>query len=664
MVKSIVSFIFMRIPNNFNMKKILLFLALTLPLLVVSQNLDSLYQEAKKIKNDSTKLFKYNAIAFKSIFSNPDNAIKIIKEGKTIAQEKNENYGLTILTNTQGIYFDVTGKSDSAKLYFKKALKLSQDFGFEDVAARCVNNLGMANWNSGDFQTALNYFFESLKMDDAKGNRKSSASSLNNIGLIYQEMGLNEKALEYHSRALKIRQEFNMKNAQIASYNNIGINLKEINRLDEAEEAYKKGVALAKAETNLLEYYRLLENLANVYNLQDKSDLALKTYLEIINRPKTEGSDKTLFSVYNNITDLYNGRNEPKKAMIYIKKALELLKQYPSLENSVSDFYLNSAETNFRLQNYNIARSQKKLYVQLKDSIFSNEMAKSMADFEVKYETEKKERQILEQRAKIAENEVVIQKRNYQIYGALALALILGILGYLFYNQQRLKNQQLEKENQLRDALVKIETQNKLQEQRLRISRDLHDNIGAQLTFIISSIDNLKYGFNIDDKKLNSKLETISSFASSTIRELRDTIWAMNKDRISFEDLQIRISNFIDKANLSDADIAFSFTVDNSVDTSKSFTSVEGMNIYRVIQEAINNSLKYAKASEIRVEFFEENSNLKLKILDNGNGFDVKKTTDGNGLSNMKKRAEEINANLTIKSAPANGTQISLILNK
>ena len=78
--------------------------------------------------------------------------------------------------------------------------------------------------------------------------------------------------------------------------------------------------------------------------------------------------------------------------------------------------------------------------------------------------------------------------------------------------------------------MAKIETQNKLQEQRLRISRDLHDNIGAQLTFIISSIDNLKFGFTDISEKLGSKLSNISSFTQQTIYELRDTIWAMNKE--------------------------------------------------------------------------------------------------------------------------------------
>src|SRR5690606_32547763 len=128
-----------------------------------------------------------------------------------------------------------------------------------------------------------------------------------------------------------------------------------------------------------------------------------------------------------------------------------------------------------------------------------------------------KEHQLLLYRVDIAEKNLIIQKRNAQVYGLIGLALVLMLIGYLFYKQQKLKNDQLLKENELKDALLKIETQSRLQEQRLRISRDLHDNIGAQLTFIISSIDNLKYGFDIKDEKLTAKLNTISNFTSSTI---------------------------------------------------------------------------------------------------------------------------------------------------
>ena len=164
------------------------------------------------------------------------------------------------------------------------------------------------------------------------------------------------------------------------------------------------------------------------------------------------------------------------------------------------------------------------------------------------------------------------------------------------------------------------------------------------------------------DEKLNVKLENISKFASSTIYELRDTIWAMNKSEITFEDLQIRISNYIDKAHLSDDKIEFSFKVDDNVDASKKFSSVEGMNIHRIIQEAINNSLKHANATEIKVRVSEQNDKLKFMVSDNGNGFDINTAEKGNGLLNMQKRVQEIGGELTIASNVNKGTQIMILL--
>ena len=80
------------------------------------------------------------------------------------------------------------------------------------------------------------------------------------------------------------------------------------------------------------------------------------------------------------------------------------------------------------------------------------------------------------------------------------------------------------KEFELKTAFEKIESQNKLSEQRQSISRDLHDNIGSQLTLIISSIDNLKNIPKIDQTILSKKLSSISNFTRETITELRDTI--------------------------------------------------------------------------------------------------------------------------------------------
>ena len=228
------------------------------------------------------------------------------------------------------------------------------------------------------------------------------------------------------------------------------------------------------------------------------------------------------------------------------------------------------------------------------------------------------------------------------------------------YKQQRLKNEQIIKENELRQALIKIENQNNLQEQRLAISKDLHDNIGSQLTFIISSLDNLKY-FEFTKDKLYSKFDSIGTFTRSTITDLRDTIWAMNKEVITFEDLKSRTTNFIEAAKTSLLGITFEFNYPE--DTSEvTLNSLQGIDVYRIIQEAVNNAVKHANANKIAVDFLLIKNTLEVSITDNGKGFDKELIEAGNGLNSMKKRAQEINADFSIE--PLNqGTKVKLKFN-
>ena len=142
---------------------------------------------------------------------------------------------------------------------------------------------------------------------------------------------------------------------------------------------------------------------------------------------------------------------------------------------------------------------------------------------------------------------------------------------------------------------------------------------------------------------------------------MRDTIWAMNKSEISFDDLYSRISNFIDKADLATHNIVFEFDVEESLKR-KVFSSVEGMNIYRIIQEAVNNSIKYSEASKIEVKINKLNQSISISIVDNGKGFDISKVELGNGLNNMKKRAKEIQGELMIVSDKGEGVNVELQL--
>ena len=185
----------------------------------------------------------------------------------------------------------------------------------------------------------------------------------------------------------------------------------------------------------------------------------------------------------------------------------------------------------------------------------------------------------------------------------------------------------------------------------------MHDNIGSQLTFIISSLDNLKY-FEFNKDKLYDKFDSIGTFTRSTITDLRDTIWAMNKEEITFEDLKTRTTNFIEAAKTSLLGITFEFNYPENAPVD-SLNSLQGIDVYRIIQEAVNNAIKHAKATKIIVNFELDKEELTISILDNGIGFDAATIEAGNGLQSMQKRAKEINAILTIDSLE-NGTKVNL----
>jgi len=362
---------------------------------------------------------------------------------------------------------------------------------------------------------------------------------------------------------------------------------------------------------------------------------------------------------YNNLSTIAYQLGEFSKAEILFDKSFYFATKSQNAEK-MRDYYQHRYLFNRKRNNLKETAKYQEKYITLRDSVFDIERAQNFAELETKYQSEKTEKELLKSKAVALESETEIKKKNFQFI--LLFVFIFGIvlISYLIYRQQKLKQKQQEQEFELKSAISTIENQSKLQEQRLNISRDLHDNIGAQLTFIISSVDNIKYAFDIDNPKLDNKLTTISSFAKETIVELRDTIWAMNSNEITFEDLEIRINNYIEKAKEAKNQISFSFAIDPVLKTQK-LTSIQGMNIYRTIQEAVNNSIKYADATVISINVKTDNDQTKITIQDNGIGFEQTTIQKGNGLKNMQKRIEEIDGEFILISGNE-GTKIIILL--
>lgn len=234
------------------------------------------------------------------------------------------------------------------------------------------------------------------------------------------------------------------------------------------------------------------------------------------------------------------------------------------------------------------------------------------------------------------------------LFDILTLAVGLG------YRYKKLRD---EKEHQ--QKLV-YEGQLKLLQERANISRDLHDNVGSQLSVISSSLDNI--GFLAEKQKLTSdKVETVNEFVREAIQSLRDTIWATNQENFSFVDFKVRVQQYILKyyQSLEKCRIVVHFD-----ETEQTLNSSKTLNLFRIIQEAITNAVKYANPTLISVNLKIIKEQIRLEIIDDGKGFDVAKTKEEPhyGLMNMQKRVNEIGGKLTIKSSIGEGTKIEVIL--
>lgn len=576
-------------------------------------------------------------------------------------------------------------------LFFKSQTTLSQNNATKQIDS--VNNLS--------YQTKIantTKFLEIYQDNVAKAQKinykKGIADSYSNLSLMYYFQGKYDLNTKFMLKATRLYQQLNLKDKQANSFAVYGYQLK-LRDMNSAVMYMQKGMKLAESIKDEFSLSGIYDNYGVLKEMQNELDSALFFYNKSLkikeklkdnigipysankialvklmqNKPREAKSLLDYaFKIRKDIKDIYGiAENlnyygfyfkqikDDKQSINYFNQAIEWSKKhdFPYL---TQDNFKELSSVYERNKDFRKALQAFKNHIEVKDSIFNSDVRNKQSELDIEYETEQKEKEILIQKAELAE-------KNLWILGGFSLAIIAILLGFLFFTKQKQKTTQLQKENELKDALLKIETQNKLQEQRLRISRDLHDNIGSQLTFIISTIDNLKYGLKDHDQKIINKLDSLSGFTKETIAELRDTIWAMNKDKISFEDLKIRISNFIENAQIASNGIDFEFNCQDNF-APVSLSSVEGINSYRIIQESINNALKHAKATKVSVEVLCENQFIEIIIKDNGIGFDEENTVLGNGLSNLKKRAKELNGEILVTSQLKKGTTIVLKFNK
>ena len=559
-----------------------------------------------------------------------------------------------------GLYFRVLSNVKSNQLEKEEALKeIDKSIRYfkkaKNKRGEVLSSLNKGNLflMKGETKLAMKIYSEALFEAQKNDLKYEEAILCKNIGVLFFNQNKTQEALSQYQRALKIFLKINNVKEIANTYTNIGNVYYNEYDSKNALLNYNKAMKLTIQIKDSVNLAKLCNNIGSVYIDDEHDTIKGLSYLLKSLDLKTKLNEKNdLIFAYENLATVYIGLKKFDLAEDYLKKANDMALKSGNKEE-LKEIYENYSLLYEGKKDYKKANEYYRMYAKVKDTLLNIENLKAVEEIKTKYQTAEKEKIILQ---KEIENK---KKTNWLIlFSVLTIASIL--LGYLFYHQQKLKNKQQEQEFQLKTAIAQIETQNQLQEQRLAISRDLHDNIGAQLTFVISSVDNLKYGNQISDSRVVSQLTKISDFTKSTIIELRDTIWAMNNNEFSFEDLRSRIFNFIEKAKSAKEDIVFKFNVDESLKEMK-FSSIIGINLYRTMQEAVNNAVKYSEATQIDVNVLKKDNQANIEIKDNGKGFDLETVDFGNGLHNMKKRIEEIGGKITI-SSDSKGTVIEIVI--
>ena len=227
----------------------------------------------------------------------------------------------------------------------------------------------------------------------------------------------------------------------------------------------------------------------------------------------------------------------------------------------------------------------------------------------------------------------------------------------LSYKSRMTEKEKISSQEKLIEQLKANELlQNRMQHIRNKIAQDLHDDIGSTL----SSISILSDIALREDSGAQTR-ETMNEIKDSSMmlmERMDDIVWSISPRNDSLENLLIRVRHFA--TTLFEAK-----GVDYTIDIQKNINEVRlpmdyRQHIYLILKEAINNLVKYAVASQAFLEVSFDREYLTLSVRDNGRGFDLATPPMGNGLSGMRRRAAMMNARLSIRSAPGEGTSIGL----
>ncbi|MBO6522912.1 MAG: sensor histidine kinase [Balneolaceae bacterium] len=574
----------------------------------------------------------------------PDSARKLLKISREMEDRQKEADANKFL----GVYYFRTSNQDSSIYHYQQAANINEELGNTLEQAKNTLNIGMSYQNLGEFEKTIEFSLEAARYFEEVEDFKGMAIVYNMVGSVYYYQSRYTEAVEFMQKYLEHAEKAD-DIFEIASANqNLGAVLTAAERELEAIPYLAKASQLHKETGNDLGVATNSINVGTIYFNNGEFKQAIPYFEEGYKGGKSSGNARVLLEAISNLSGAYLNIGEDRKALEFAEEGIEVA------TNSGDQYmqmliYQNKANALYNLGDFEEAFTALGVYQEVKDSVINQENLERIAELETQYETEQKERQIAELETERAQQELTIQQNRMLQSGLGGVVILLIIVGFLWQSKV--------KERELTYKVEQLEVEKEIQAERARISRDLHDNVGAQLVNIISGIDLFeRYKNTSKEKESEQVLNSLKEEAKTSIGQLRDTIWALKSDEQTSQTFVDHVNNY-----LNNVEKISELSVETSLNDLKDIylSPTQSLNIFRIIQEATQNTLKHSGATTFQVSGSLEGTQVLLTIYDNGSFKTSNENGTGSGMGNMKKRAKDAGAEILVDTS-GDGTRITL----
>ena len=503
---------------------------------------------------------------------------------------------------------------------YEQAVKIEKAEGLNRFLQISYMGMGTVFFYQGDYPQALECYFKGLSIVERLGAVVSLPSFLINIGNIYGEEENYEKSLAFYHRALRLFTEFQNTNGCATTLINIGDTYLDQEDYEKALVNFEEALLFANKYNSKRDIAPALLGKASSYKGMNQIMKAMDYYMQSADLCQETGDRLLESEIFIAVAEMNFETDQPLRAKEYAERALELSTELGS-ENSIKKSLEILYKIHKALHDFDEALRYFELFTQKKEALFNMQKSKEMLQMENSYEFERKEQAIA-----LLEKDKIIQAQ---------------------------KITELEQSQQITQMNLMIDAQEK---ERKRIASELHDGLGVLLSTV-------KFGFSGVEEYFTEEGSAKKRFHDAMIllddccREVRNVSHNLMPKAILDCDFKEVLH-----AYLSDINRMHSFRVNLHVEDVSELEEKLKVNIFRIIQESINNIIKYANASEVNVQLIQHDTDLVVIIEDNGNGFDLEEAhqKDGIGLKNLASRVNFMKGAYQIDTAPNMGTIITM----